>query len=330
MPTTMTWSNSRPLVAWAVASVSGASSRRSSASRDRVRSMADTKVARSRYGAAQPSIAVAISAARASSMSRVGGPGPSAMSSGRADAGVSPPRPAEDLVDDGDSSSRSIRGARNGRPSRRATTTAGSSSRFVRARTARVVPSAGHDRMARSRRTVSSGGVRREDQPALGRRPCPDPLGEPLPVVLDEPDGPFDDRPRAAVVDLEVDPRRPGQRALEPQDPAHIGQPPAIDRLVVVADEEDPVGRGGEEEGEPELGAVDILDLVHQELPATTAPSGEEGRVGLERRDRAEDQVVEVEPAGRGHGVLVGDERTGKRTRVGVGCDLPGARRAPP
>ena len=57
-----------------------------------------------------------------------------------------------------DSIGRSMRGARNGTPSSSATATAGRSSRFVRARIARVEPSAGQVRIARSRRTGSSAG----------------------------------------------------------------------------------------------------------------------------------------------------------------------------
>ena len=111
----------------------------------------------------------------------------------------------------------SRRGARSAAPgtaapSRSATTTAGRSSRFVRARTARVDPSSGH---VRDRPLEADGlvrRVRREDEPAGRRRPGPDRLREPLAVVLDETDGPLDDLARAAVVDLEVDPAQAGQQ----------------------------------------------------------------------------------------------------------------------
>ena len=84
---------------------------------------------------------------------------------------------------------------------------------MVRARTARVESSAGQvaDRPFEADGLV--GRVGREDQRARRRRPGADPLGEPLAVVLDEPDGPLDDQARAAVVDLEVDPAEPGQQA---------------------------------------------------------------------------------------------------------------------
>ena len=72
--------------------------------------------------------------------------------------------------------------------------TAGSSSRFVRASTARVEPSSGQVRIARSTRTISSDAIGREDQPPGRARSGPDDLREALGVVLDETDGAFDDR----------------------------------------------------------------------------------------------------------------------------------------
>ena len=121
--------------------------------------------------------------------------------------------------------------------------------------------------------------------------------------MLDQPDGPFDDRPRASVVDLEVHPTEAGQSVVEGQDPPDVGQPPAVDRLVVVADEEDPVGRRRQQERQPELRPIDVLDLVDEQL---AAPVGASGRAAPGRasrtRDRAQDEIVEVEAAARGHG----------------------------
>ena len=104
-----------------------------------------------------------------------------------------------------DSMGSSIRGARNGQPEPRATATAGSSSRLVRARTARVDPSSGHalEHAPEADRLLAA--VRCEDQAALRTRPGPHPLRELLAVVGDEPDGALDDRRRTAMVHLEVD-----------------------------------------------------------------------------------------------------------------------------
>ncbi len=189
----------------------------------------------------------------------------------------------------GSSRGSSSRGGRNGIPGRRATAAAGSSSRFVRARTARrravVAASARTTRRTRSSSSTPSGA--RTSRPAAPGRPGS--LGEPLPVVADEPDRPLHDRPRAAVVrDLRSTRRRPGQRAVQAEDPPDVGQPPAVDRLVVVADEEDPVGRRGEQQGQPELGPIDVLDLVDEEVAAALAASARgRRRVRLEGCERA-------------------------------------------
>ena len=154
-------------------------------------------------------------------------------------------------------------------------------------------PPASSRRRARSG-SRARGGPSRPTGPAARtsapgrRRPGPDRLREPLAVVLDEPDGSLDDLAGAAVVDLQVDPAQAGQERLEAEDPPDVGQSPAVDRLVVVADEEDPVGRCGEQQGQPKLRPVDVLDLVDEQLPAATAPAGEQRRVAFQRvRSRA-------------------------------------------
>ena len=204
-----------------------------------------------------------------------------------------------------------------------ATMTAGMSSRFVRARTARVDPSSGQRRIARPNRTGSSAASGARSERAIGGRAGPDPLRESLAVAFDEANRPLDDRPRAPVVDLEVDPPEAGQHRVQAEDTTHVGQAPAVDRLVVVADQQDPVRRFGEEQGEAELGAIDVLDLVDEQMARTGTASGRAGPVPLERVDGAEDEVVEVEPAGRRDRGLVVDERARER-------DRPLDRRRPP
>ena len=209
-------------------------------------------------------------------------------------------------------------GGRNGRPGRAPTAIAGSSSRFVRARIARRRrrrrrPRPSSDR-ARSR-TASSAASRREDDRPGAPRPGADRLGEPLAVVLDEPD-------RA--------PRRPspgsgssrrGRPAAGPaarrrgQDAPDVGQPPAVDRLVVVADEEDPVRRRGEQQGQPELGPVEVLGLVDEQVRAALAPAREDAGVALEQAQAARDEVVEVEPALAAIAASYADERPRGRAR---------------
>ena len=109
---------------------------------------------------------------------------------------------------------------------------------------------------------------------------------------------------------------------LEVEDSPDIRQAPAVDRLVVVADEEDPVRRGGEQQRKPKLRAVDVLDLVDQQLSAAPTPARQQGGVALEGRDRPKDQVVEIEAATRGHGLFVGHEGQRHRPGVRIGGDV--------
>ncbi len=54
------------------------------------------------------------------------------------------------------------------------------------------------------------------------------------------------------------------QRAGEPEDSPHVREPPPVDRLVVVPDEEHAVGGRREEEGDLELRAIEVLRLIDQ------------------------------------------------------------------
>ena len=91
---------------------------------------------------------------------------------------------------------------------------------------------------------------RRRGRAGRRRRAGSDRLGEPLAIVLDEADRPVDHR--SAGSGSSSRDRRDAARAAPhrrgEQDPPDVGQPPTVDRLVVVADEEDPVRRRGEEQ----------------------------------------------------------------------------------
>ena len=92
-------------------------------------------------------------------------------------------------------------------------------------------------------------------------------------VDLDQAHGTLDHRPRTAVVGDQVDTRQTGQGGGQVQHPAHIRQAPGIDRLVVVADEEDVAPLAGKEHGQVELRAVDVLDLVDEQRRAALRAS---------------------------------------------------------
>ena len=174
----------------------------------------------------------------------------------------------------GSSTSSSTEGARKASPRASAARTAGRSSRFVRARMARVPLSSGHERSRRSVRDGSSveSGARISEPGASGRGRTT-----------------FANRSRLCSMSRTARSttgtgqrwftcrstrRRPGKRRIQREDATHVGQAPTVDRLVVVAHEEDPMGRCREQERQTELRAVDVLDLVDKQMGAMVAPPG--------------------------------------------------------
>ncbi len=143
-------------------------------------------------------------------------------------------------------------------------------------------------------------------------------------VRLDQAHGALHDRCRAAVVDLEVDAPEARQRVAQLEDASHVGEPPAVDRLVVVTDQEHPVGGCGQQERQPQLRPIHVLDLVDQQVPAAAAPAREERRIGVEPVERPPDEIVEVEGAARRECPLVRHERPAGGSGVGIGVDLGG------
>jgi hypothetical protein len=129
--------------------------------------------------------------------------------------------------------------------------------------------------------------------------------------MLDEPHGAPDHRRRATVVGLQVHPPQAGQAARQAQDAAHVREAPGVDRLVVVADQEDVPRRLTEEQRQVELRAVDVLDLVDEQRRAPCPPPVEERGVAPQELERAGDQVVEVQ----------GDALGERRAVTAIGLD---------
>ena len=328
MPTTATWSNSAPLVEWAVArrQAGVVASELGQPGAHRRRSPRRARRGR-RYGG-RPGEQGRGETRSASVRRRPprAGPRRRRTRSGQASRSVVAVDPARSRPSSARVVDEQVDRRRRGTASPRssAATTAGRSSRFVRARIARVPSSSGHE----PERAARSAPVRRR-RPGRGRRGPARPvaaridLGEPLAVVLDEPDGALDDRRRAAVVDLEVDPPQPGQRRVQGQDAPHIGQAPAVDRLVVVADEEDPVRRGGQQEGQ-RAAASGRRPGPRRRGGGRSAARQRSSSAGssLEHVERPADQVVEVERAARRERRLVARRTPGPAgPAVGVGRD---------
>ena len=232
-------------MACAVASVNGASSWRSSASRAPGRGHRGARSdGRSGDPTAQPSSDAAIASRRGRSRRRrPHGPGRASPAAARARARATPPdraarRPAATRAAGRSAApGRRARAAGRRRPRGAARDWSGRGSPGSSRRPATV-------RTARSRRSVSSDGVGRQDQRPVAAGPARIALAKRSPLCSTRRTARSTTRARTAIVDLEVDPPQPGQQRLEAEDPADVGQPPAVDRLVVVADEEDAVAPG--------------------------------------------------------------------------------------
>ena len=160
--------------------------------------------------------------------------------------------------------------------------------------------------------------IRRQDQAPGGSGSGPNRLPKPLAVHRNKPDGPLDHGGGAAVVCLEVEAAQPRQLGRQREDSPDVRQPPAVDRLVVVADQENPICRCGQQQGQSELASVDVLYLVDQQLGTGGAPAGQEGSVRLKKSQRPRDEVVEIQPALVGQRPLVLNERARDRPRFGI------------
>ena len=116
-------------------------------------------------------------------------------------------------------------------------------------------------------------------------------------VVRDEGRGGLEDARRRAVVALERDDPRAGKVRVEAEDVLDLRPPPAVDRLVLVPDRAERVGRLAEQPDQRVLRAVGVLVLVDEQVPDAPPLGGEQRRVLAQQAHGPDDQVVEVEGA---------------------------------
>ena len=117
---------------------------------------------------------------------------------------------------------------------------------------------------------------------------------EPQPVVSNQPRAGRHHLGRAAVVVLErvTLERRVG--GVEIDDPPNARAPPAVQRLVLVADREQLVLRRGQDADQQFLGGLDVLVLVDEHMVELLLPASAAGLVAAQVTDGQEDLVVEV------------------------------------
>ncbi len=114
----------------------------------------------------------------------------------------------------------------------------------------------------------------------------PELLVGPLRVARDDGVGGVEDELRRAVVPLELDDRRVGVVALEVEDVADVGAPPAVDRLVVVADDGQVAVLRGERPDPEVLRPVRVLVLVDVEVAPAILVAGERRQAPRRRGGR--------------------------------------------
>ena len=130
-------------------------------------------------------------------------------------------------------------------------------------------------------------------------------------VVLHHGAGRRQDVLRRAVVLLQPDGAGLGKIALEIQDVADIGAPPAIDRLILVAHHADVAVPFRKQAHQFVLAAVGVLVLVHHDVAQPPVPGLARGVVGAQKAHGFEQQVVEIQGVGVSQGLLVLFENRG-------------------
>ena len=140
-----------------------------------------------------------------------------------------------------------------------------------------AVPNPGHGR-TRAHRRVSEQG-----------------LAEPALIMGDQPRGDRENVAARAVVALEPDDLRTRKIPLEAQDIVDVRAPPAVDRLVVVADAAQ-IAVGPGEQAQPQiLDNVRILIFVDQDVAEAALETREDVAVFAKEPQRFEQEIAEVD-----------------------------------
>jgi hypothetical protein len=150
--------------------------------------------------------------------------------------------------------------------------------------------------LARDPARLDLGRRREDDAHGVATRP----LGEEhllvarLRALRDDGVGDGEDGGARAVVLLELDDVSAGEVVLELEDVAHVGAAPAVDGLVVVADDAEVLVLLAEGADERELRAVRVLVLVDEDVAVARPPAREDVGARLPERDDTANEVVEV------------------------------------
>ena len=102
------------------------------------------------------------------------------------------------------------------------------------------------------------------------------------------------DMPGRAVILLQPHDMRAREILFKPQDIAHLGPAPAVDRLVIIADAADVFMPTGEKTQPEVLGHVGILVFVHKDIAEPALVLIQDVRMVLENRNHMQQQIAEV------------------------------------
>ena len=144
-------------------------------------------------------------------------------------------------------------------------------------------------------------------------------------VVGEEVTGGTDDRRWAAVVDRQVVGAGAGEVAGVVDEELGRRAGVAVNDLVVVADPEAVVGGSGQEPDEEQVGGVEVLELVDQQMPALGLSDRAGVGIGQQDLDGPVDLLVEVDRTGFGQRRAVRFEAFGDARRVGDQPPRPAA-----
>ena len=133
----------------------------------------------------------------------------------------------------------------------------------------------------------------------------PQRLAEPALVGGDQARSGLQDVRGGAVVALQPHHLGAGEIALEAQDVVHLGAPPAVDRLVVIADAADVAPALGQQAQPQVLGDIGVLVLVHQQVAEALLEGLQHVRMGGEDGQIVQQQVAKVAGVQRPQPVLV-------------------------
>ena len=122
----------------------------------------------------------------------------------------------------------------------------------------------------------------------------PQRLAEPARIVRDEAVGGGENVRSRAIILFETDDLRAGEVMLEAEDVGDLGAAPAVDRLIVVADDAKVAARLGEQLQPFVLGLVRVLIFVDEDVAEAVAISVEDVRLGPEDHQHMQQQVAEI------------------------------------